>query len=129
MGINSNSVVINGDVFDFGSQVNLSLQEGAATISTMVNKLPSYKQLLGPVQHESNYVYVPPRSVSPRFTGQQVYLDQLQEYFSPQDSTNEEHYMVQGDEGHERRLFLLYGQGGIGKTQTALKFAEKNSRR
>ena len=49
------------------------------------------------------------------FTGRQDYLDKLEAYFSPR-----------GPGYHSRREFLLYGIGGAGKTQLALKFAEEN---
>ncbi|TFK35954.1 hypothetical protein BDQ12DRAFT_610763, partial [Crucibulum laeve] len=54
-----------------------------------------------------------PRS-SKCFTGQQVYLDRLKHYFSIQNGNN----IAAG------RSFLIYGLGGVGKTQIALKFAE-----
>ena len=77
---------------------------------------------LGPVRHNSLYVYIPPHPISPRFTGQQIYLDRLQSYFKPPNSINQTNVM-----GQERRRALLYGTGGTGKTQLALKFAEIHS--
>ncbi|TFK36004.1 hypothetical protein BDQ12DRAFT_655060 [Crucibulum laeve] len=48
------------------------------------------------------------------FTGQQVYLDRLKHYFS-----------IRNGQGiAPRHFFLIYGLGGVGKTQIALKFAE-----
>ncbi|KAJ7907231.1 hypothetical protein B0H13DRAFT_1527957, partial [Mycena leptocephala] len=44
------------------------------------------------------------------FQGRQNILDQMQQFFSA-DSSNQ-------------KIFLLYGLGGAGKTQIALKFAE-----
>lgn len=41
----------------------------------------------------------------------------------------EEHFVDQGPGQHTRREFLLYGTGGAGKTQIALKFAENNNKR
>ena len=58
---------------------------------------------------------MPPRPLSPRFTGQELYLDKLRNYF--------------GQPSSLRRRFLLYGKGGVGKTQLALKFAEENADR
>ena len=65
---------------------------------------------------ETKYVYVPPRPLSPRFTGQEMYLEKLRKYFGPHTSTTWQ---------KQRRCFLLHGMGGIGKTQLALKFAEE----
>ena len=50
---------------------------------------------------------------SPLFTGRQNVLEHLESYFS-----------ARGTGCHQRREFLLYGVGGAGKTQLALKFAE-----
>ena len=63
------------------------------------------------------YVYVPPRLLSPQFTGQEVYLDKLRTYFGP--TTGQP----------SQRRFLLHGKGGVGKTQLALKYAEENADR
>ena len=68
-------------------------------------------------RHDLPYVYIPPHSISPRFTGQQIYLDQLQVHFAPRENSM----------GKDKRWALLHGTGGIGKTQLALKFAEMNS--
>ena len=53
---------------------------------------------------------------SNRFTGRTEYVSQLERYFG--DS---------GDSARKRKLFLLYGMGGIGKTQICLKFIEEMS--
>lgn len=63
------------------------------------------------------YEYVPQRLLSPRFTGQEKYLQKLREYYGPSNS-----------EKSQRRC-LLHGKGGVGKTQLALKFAEENDDR
>ncbi|KAK3986887.1 hypothetical protein QBC44DRAFT_401512 [Cladorrhinum sp. PSN332] len=47
------------------------------------------------------------------FTGREVILNRLDNYFSPRNTG-----------GKPRREFLLYGLGGVGKTQIALKAAE-----
>lgn len=68
------------------------------------------------VDPQTQYFYAAPLPLSPRFTGQEIYLKQLREYFQPQiDRTN------------GRRSFLLCGMGGVGKTQIALKFAEESA--
>lgn len=51
------------------------------------------------------------------FTGRQTYIERLKTYFSPRI----------GNSKQQRRHFLLYGMGGIGKTQICLKFAEECS--
>jgi len=53
----------------------------------------------------------PLRCPSALFTGRDAYLQILKDYFSS--NTN------------NRKSFLLYGLGGIGKTQTCLKFIEQ----
>ncbi|KAM6493280.1 P-loop containing nucleoside triphosphate hydrolase protein [Amanita muscaria] len=56
---------------------------------------------------------LPPfRSPSTFFTGRDSYLQALKDHFSPNLDS-------------ERKKFLLYGMGGIGKTQICLKFIEK----
>jgi hypothetical protein len=54
---------------------------------------------------------------TPHFTGRAHILDKLKEHFSRGDS----------DELGTRKHFLLYGIGGIGKTQICLKFIEDMS--
>ena len=49
-----------------------------------------------------------------RFTGQTVVIDELKRHFS---NTS--------DSAQLRKFFLLYGMGGIGKTQICLKFIEE----
>ncbi|KAI9775397.1 MAG: hypothetical protein M1839_001252 [Geoglossum umbratile] len=53
---------------------------------------------------------------SPNFTGRRSYLEKLQDFFGPQANLPQ-----------RRRVFLLYGMGGAGKTQICLKFAEETS--
>ncbi|KAF8529510.1 hypothetical protein BU17DRAFT_60307 [Hysterangium stoloniferum] len=50
---------------------------------------------------------------SPRFTGQDMYLDRLRKFFIHENAAT------------SRKHLLLYGMGGIGKTQISLKFAEE----
>ncbi|TFK32843.1 hypothetical protein BDQ12DRAFT_583556, partial [Crucibulum laeve] len=56
-------------------------------------------------------------SSSALFTGQQVYLDRLKHYFTIQN----------GNGIAPWRSLLIYGLGGMGKTQIALKFSEEAS--
>jgi hypothetical protein len=48
------------------------------------------------------------------FTGRDEYLQRLRDYF---------HSSI----GDKRKSFLLYGLGGIGKSQICLKFIEENA--
>ena len=52
------------------------------------------------------------------FTGRDDFLNILKEFFTDQ-----------GPGQHLRREYLLYGMGGAGKTQIALKFAESCQRK
>jgi hypothetical protein len=49
------------------------------------------------------------------FTGRTDILDRLQNFFT-----------ARGPGQHRRREFLLYGMGGAGKSQIALRFAEES---
>ena len=60
--------------------------------------------------------YKPRAPSSTNFTGRRDYLTKLRDYFS-----------VKPDGPLRRKSFLLYGMGGIGKTQICLKFTEENS--
>lgn len=62
-------------------------------------------------------MYVPVKHSSPHFTGRTEYIDALVTFFYPRSD----------DELPARREFLLYGIGGVGKTQVCLKFAEQHS--
>ena len=53
---------------------------------------------------------------SNRFTGRTQVITKLKKHFF---NTN--------DSGQRRKFFLLYGMGGIGKTQICLKFIEEMS--
>ncbi|KAF8156962.1 P-loop containing nucleoside triphosphate hydrolase protein, partial [Crassisporium funariophilum] len=64
-------------------------------------------------QHTPNLVSQKPNS-STLFTGRKEVLQQLKVHFAPHVD-------------RKRRMFLLYGMGGIGKTQICLKFAEEMS--
>lgn len=55
---------------------------------------------------------------SSHFTGRGDFLRTLEEFFTDE-----------GPGQHLRREYLLYGMGGAGKTQIALKFAEKHRHR
>jgi hypothetical protein len=60
--------------------------------------------------------YKPRGPPSTNFTGRRDYLAKLRDYFS-----------LKPYEPLLRKSFLLYGKGGIGKTQICLKFTEENS--
>ena len=64
---------------------------------------------------QDDLLFAPQRpNSSALFTGCEHILQKLKDHFAPQD---------EGDRG--RRSFLLYGMGGIGKTQICLKFVEE----
>jgi hypothetical protein len=64
-------------------------------------------------------VLVQPRPVSsPIFTGRRDILQKLEVFFEARE-----------DGPRPRRQFLLYGMGGAGKSQIALKFSEENQHR
>ncbi|KAF8511483.1 P-loop containing nucleoside triphosphate hydrolase protein [Hysterangium stoloniferum] len=58
-------------------------------------------------------MYIAKLRPSPRFVGQEKYLMRLQKFFAPQSSHS------------GWKHFLLYGMGGVGKTQICLKFIEE----
>src|ERR1700730_19431611 len=60
--------------------------------------------------------YKPRAPSSPNFTGRRDPLTKLRDFFS-----------AESDGPLRRKSFLLYGMGGIGKTQICLRFAEENS--
>ncbi|PFH45077.1 hypothetical protein AMATHDRAFT_10063 [Amanita thiersii Skay4041] len=64
-------------------------------------------------QQPSSPIDSTPKHLSSLFTGREEYLEKLRSHFNnPSVST-------------KRRLYLLYGLGGIGKTQICLKFKEE----
>ena len=65
------------------------------------------------VQNDLPFVPQRPNS-SALFTGHDDIIKRLKDHFAPQD---------EGDQC--RKSFLLYGMGGIGKTQICLKFVEE----
>jgi len=63
--------------------------------------------------------FVPRRpNSSALFTGWEDVVKKLMDHFAPQDQVD-----------RNRKSFLLYGMGGIGKTQICLKFVEKMAKR
>ena len=60
---------------------------------------------------------VKPANSSIRFTGRTDVLAKLKEHFTAESN----------DKLHHRKFFLLYGMGGIGKTQICLRFIEEMS--
>jgi DNA replication protein DnaC len=59
--------------------------------------------------------YKPRAFSSMKFTGRRDYLTKLRTFFD-----------AESDRPYRRKSFLLYGMGGIGKTQICLKFTEEN---
>ncbi|KAF8999372.1 hypothetical protein BDQ17DRAFT_1427787 [Cyathus striatus] len=51
---------------------------------------------------------------SQNFVGQEVYLERLHQHFARANTT-------------ERKMFLLYGMGGIGKTQICFRFIDEKA--
>jgi hypothetical protein len=62
------------------------------------------------------FEYKPRTPSSANFTGRRDYLTKLGNFFS-----------AESDGPFRRKSFLLYGVGGIGKTQICLRFTEENS--
>ena len=89
------------DIMISGSNNDIHVEIQQNNFPAMPNKavLPP----LPPLKHSSTL-----------FTGRDDYLQRLRDYF---------HSSI----GGERKSFLLYGLGGIGKTQICLKFIEQNS--
>ncbi|PFH46832.1 hypothetical protein AMATHDRAFT_7373 [Amanita thiersii Skay4041] len=58
-------------------------------------------------------LHVAPKHLSSLFTGREEYLEKLRNYFNNPNTSL------------KRRMYLLYGLGGIGKTQICLKFIEE----
>ncbi|KAF8498905.1 P-loop containing nucleoside triphosphate hydrolase protein [Hysterangium stoloniferum] len=79
-------------------KLELKYRRDTSRSSDILNKGPSYRAKL---------------LSSPRFTGQVVYLEKLRTFFVDENVTT------------HRKHLLLYGMGGIGKTQISLKFAEQ----
>lgn len=79
--------------------------------------------------NEAKYVDVTPPHASRRFTGQQKYLDRLEEFFASPRRAQQAEASVNNSVENEGRCVLLHGIGGVGKTQLALKFAERTSKR
>jgi len=64
---------------------------------------------------QDDTLLVPQRpNSSALFTGRRDVLDKLKDHFVPADQDNK-----------HRKSFLLFGMGGIGKTQICLKFVEE----
>ena len=64
---------------------------------------------------QDDTLFVPQRpNSSALFTGRKDVLEKLKDHFLPADQGN-----------RHRKSFLLFGMGGIGKTQICLKFVEE----
>ncbi|KAF8996968.1 P-loop containing nucleoside triphosphate hydrolase protein [Cyathus striatus] len=77
------------------------------TINTqnLIYNQPTYDEPLSPLRSTA-------ARTSQYFVGQEKYLGKLHEYFRPGNTS-------------ERKMFLLYGMGGIGKTQICMKFNDE----
>ncbi|THX17816.1 purine and uridine phosphorylase [Aureobasidium pullulans] len=73
---------------------------------TAISQLPS----IGPL---GNKHWLVPRSSTPLFTGRESVLQKMKD-----------HLIRRGSDG--RSIFVLYGMGGCGKSETAIKFVEQN---
>ena len=65
------------------------------------------------IQNDTLSIPQKPNS-SALFTGREDIIEKLKNHFAPQEQGNT-----------HRKYFLLYGMGGIGKTQICLKFVEE----
>ncbi|TFK33887.1 P-loop containing nucleoside triphosphate hydrolase protein [Crucibulum laeve] len=91
---------------------------GVSVYNSTLNAVAGHQLIINPQppKHQPAKMVLKPSS-SGLFTGQQVHLDKLKHHFSIQN----------GNGISPRRSFLIYGLGGVGKTQIALKFAEEVS--
>jgi len=86
---------------------------------SVYSQLDSDKKLGGFFKETSSQQKIqfkPRASSSAIFIGREDYLAKLRSFFT-----------AQPNEPWRRKSFLLYGMGGIGKTQICLKFIEDNS--
>ena len=75
---------------------------------------------------KKNKFYTLPHQASPNFTGRAVALSMLEEaFFSPGEPPADDDGDSEPEPERQRRA-VLYGLGGAGKTQIALKFAEEH---
>ena len=65
---------------------------------------------------EASYVVIPPPPTD-IFTGREDYLAQMEQAFD---------FSKTSVESKKQRKFVVYGIGGMGKTQIALKFRERH---
>ncbi|KAF8346533.1 P-loop containing nucleoside triphosphate hydrolase protein [Amanita rubescens] len=98
---------------DPSQPLNSSFFHGAQNFSMTNVQFTEIHNHPAPVQ--SPLPPLPPlKHSSPFFVGRDEYLQRMKDYF--------------GSHGEgERRSFLLYGLGGIGKTQISLRFLEQNA--
>lgn len=112
---------------DFGKTIQRikrlsTVVEGEADIAKMKMDQDQYAEVLevmkvlkeSKITGEARKCFYVPHSVNPRFWGQQNVLRELERILAPAD----------GDK--RQRSFVLWGLGGVGKTQTALKFASEH---
>ncbi|KAF8991676.1 P-loop containing nucleoside triphosphate hydrolase protein [Cyathus striatus] len=96
---------------DFTIQNAMMVDTATITVNTtqVMNQITNQHKIepLSPIQN------IPP-SATQNFTGQDEYLERLHNHFDKNDALG-------------RKMFLLYGMGGIGKTQICLKFKDEVS--
>jgi hypothetical protein len=111
----------------FANAQNTLITGGSFTVSPCCSYMSDFSTNSGqnnvnilPANTEGVRVYIPvtqkPNS-SPIFTGRRDVLDKLEEIFSLKDTNRP----------MSRHSCLLWGMGGIGKTQICLKFIEEMS--
>ena len=110
------NVVIRGGTFMAADTVRDDLR---CLLSQLINRYPAqinYNTSAGNRTTSDAVIPVKPNS-SVRFTGRTDILAKLKEHFTAESN----------DKLRRRKFFLLYGMGGIGKTQICLRFIEDMS--
>ena len=91
-------------------------KEAEALLLPKISRLPSSETNIAVV----NELYIVPRRSTNYFTGRNMHAKILRDSFSP---------IQHSSRGQERKVFVVYGLGGSGKTQFCLKYVEDNMAR